>query len=446
MRLLALCAALTVGAGTSSSPTLRPLRVGIIGAGPAGLAQAVAIRKLVGEENVRVSVLDRSDQLRPALGGGVQLNSGAAVLSRLGLGAELKRIGQPIQRVRARTLESNSLLDLDLAGAIRQHPQAAESGMVDGAGDLLAFTVMRDALQELLAAQLPPGTLTFGRVLERVRPLAGGGVVADFAGGITEEFDLLIGADGVRSVVRAALADAAVLPLRDLAGPLYTGIRIAWGVAPAGLRPPGSEGELHQWFGPGVYCLTATYGGRDGLKYDQCVLVRADDASVRTSVNAEWSVSDIRESMVTELQRAGMPANVIDLARATERCFELGSYQHLPLCPWWGFDGRVVLVGDAAHAMPPFLGQGTNQAMQDAYTLAEELAAYQQGKTTLAAAVGSYASKRIVPTSQLALNSRMLGLVETALPDFARDAFFRFTSFTGIARKVFLDGAIPKIF
>jgi hypothetical protein len=50
-----------------------------------------------------------------------------------------------------------------------------------------------------------------------------------------------------------------------------------------------------------------------------------------------------------------------------------------------------------------------------------------------------------LPASRLALNSRVLGLVETALPEWARDNFFRFTGASGVARAVFLDGAIPKV-
>lgn len=419
-------------------------RVGIIGSGPAGLTQAIAIRKLVGEE-VEIAVIDKSDQLRPAIGGGVQLNSGAAVLSRLGLGAELKRIGQPVSRVHARTVGEATLLDLDLAGAIRQHPQAVESGLVDSQGDVLAYSVMRDALQEVLAAALPEGIITFGRELSTVRTAANGRLAAQFVDGSVEEFSLLIGADGIRSALRSELAGSA---LGGLAMPLYTGMRIRWGVAPAsGLRPPGSEGELHQWFGPGAYCLTATYGGRGSSKFEQVVLVSAE-AEERNSaaVNAGWSTSDVRDSMVRDLAAAGMPEHVLALAKGAERCFDLGSFQHIPFLPWCGLGGAAVLVGDAAHAMPPFLGQGTNQAIQDAYCLAQQLAAFQRGEQpTLASACGAYAAQRKMPTSRLALNSRVLGLVETALPELARDSFFRFTSATGIARTVFLDGAIPKV-
>ncbi|KAG8469248.1 hypothetical protein KFE25_007766 [Diacronema lutheri] len=427
-----------------AAPAGRLGRVGIIGAGPAGLAQAIAIRRLVGAD-VELVVIDKSDQLRPALGGGVQLNSGAAVLARLGLGAAVKRVGQPISRVHARTVDHTTLLDLDLAGAIRQHPRAAESGIVDRDGDVLAVTMMRDALQAMLASALPAGTIALERELVGARAARSGRVLASFADGSDDEFDLLIGADGIRSVLRGELARGA---LGGLAAPLYTGLRIRWGVAPAGLRPPNSQAELHQWFGPGAYCLTATYGGLAGEKFDQVVLVRAEPGTEgeRSGVNAGWSTSDVRESMVRDLTAAAMPEHVLELARRCERCFELGSYQHVPFTPWSGLGGAAVLVGDAAHAMPPFLGQGTNQAIQDAYCLALHLAAYQRGQVpSLADALGAYAAERQLPTARLALNSRVLGFVETSLPELARDSFFRFTSATGIARTVFLDGAIPKV-
>ena len=88
------------------------------------------------------------------------------------------------------------------------------------------------------------------------------GVNLVFDDGQSERFDLLVGADGLSSRVRdhveASHADGeggGVTP------PEYSGIRVQFGVVPAGgVRPEGASGEFHQWFGEGVYALTGSYG------------------------------------------------------------------------------------------------------------------------------------------------------------------------------------------
>ena len=127
MRLLAAAALLI-------HPSAPLQTVGIVGAGPAGLTLAVALNRAL--PDVAVTIFDRSDSCRPALGGGVQLNSGAAVLARLdpALGAAVAALGQPVRRVRSRTAGGDGLLDLDLAAAIRGNARARERGLVDADG------------------------------------------------------------------------------------------------------------------------------------------------------------------------------------------------------------------------------------------------------------------------------------------------------------------------
>ena len=167
MRLLAAAALLL-------HPTATLQTVGIVGAGPAGLTLAVALNRAL--PDVAVTIFDRSDSCRPALGGGVQLNSGAAVLARLdpALGAAVAALGQPVRRVRSRTASGDGLLDLDLAAAIRGDARARERGLVDADGGVRAYTIMRDALQATLRDALGSQTkLELGAAVKGIRAAAG---------------------------------------------------------------------------------------------------------------------------------------------------------------------------------------------------------------------------------------------------------------------------------
>ena len=63
--------------------------------------------------------------------------------------------------------------------------------------------------------------------------------------------------------------------------------------------------------------------------------------------NSNWDVCDVKDDCVRRLQAAGIPAEVVAVAEASERCFELGVYEHSATAPWLSKGGRAVLLGDA---------------------------------------------------------------------------------------------------
>ena len=172
---------------TLTAPAVKT--VGIVGGGPAGLALAVALEKLGSFE---VTIFDQSDSLRPALGGGVQLNSGAAVLARLSpsLGTALEALDSPVARVLSRTTDGATLLDLDLREAILGDARSQGLGLVAPGGDgVRAYTVMRDALQAVLRAECGPGTrFELGRKVTGCERRRGGGFDVLFEGGGSSAF------------------------------------------------------------------------------------------------------------------------------------------------------------------------------------------------------------------------------------------------------------------
>lgn len=429
-----------------------PRRVAIVGAGIGGLALAKALGELdTGVEEV--ILFDRRAELKPGIGGGIQINGGAAVLARLGLGEQMKASALPVRRILSRKSDGFQLLDIDVESLVKDEP-----ALVSADGTPQAFSIMRDALQRILVDALPGETLRLGQRLVSVNE-DDTGVNLVFEDGATERFDLVVGADGLSSRMREHVEGSyAESDSGGVTPPTYTGIRVQFGVVPAGsARPTGSEGEFHQWFGEGVYALTGSYGtgAADGATSDMMAVVFADPAASSNAPpeNSNWDVSDVRDDCVMRLERAGIPDEVVSVAKKCERCFELGVYEHDATAPWVSKGGRTVLLGDAAHAMAPFLGQGANQAIQDGYCLAERLADFRKGSlvSKLVGPLQSYTLLRRPPVTALQIESRLLGAMETAgggegtLPQFVRDAFFYGNGKLGVAGQVYLKGARPWV-
>lgn len=421
-------------------------RVAVIGAGPAGLAAALALRREAGLSDV--TVFERAPELRPNIGGGVQLHGGAALLDSLGAGFGVAR--QPLRRIRSRTADGDQLLELDLPELAGQFDQFTGSLRLTD-GDLASCTVMRDAMLEAVKAVLPDDSFRFGHPLTELRLLEEENAVecvfGEAGGGQPQTFDLVVACDGIKSIARGVVEGRS--SEEEVAPPSYTGLRLQFGVRRAGSRPEGCEEEAHQWFGDGVYALTATYGGIDGQRYEQVVAAFRDERP--TPENPDWDACRVRDDLLDRLRNSGQPEEVLRVAEGCERFFELGVYERSTLLGPW-HRGRLVLVGDAAHAMPPFLGQGANQAIQDAVCLARWLrtAGFSSGTTPeplVQGALLGYAAQRFLPVFIIANESNFLGQVETlpgAFGGFFRDSLFRFTGGTGIAGLVFLNGALVR--
>jgi 2-polyprenyl-6-methoxyphenol hydroxylase-like FAD-dependent oxidoreductase len=158
-----------------------------------------------------------------------------------------------------------------------------------------------------------------------------------------------------------------------------------------------------------------------------------------------------RSAALSALRTYEMPASVTTVAKNCDRFFDVGVRYHDPLDEWSDPLGVLVLAGDACHAMPPFLGQGANQALQDAWVLAEQLAAMRGGGKNTGeekkAALRRYESIRKPPTTAIMLSSRVIGFVETGsgLVSNVRDAAFGMLGKLGIAGKIFLKNAVPVL-
>jgi salicylate hydroxylase len=321
--------------------TEHTIRVAIVGGGIGGATAAIALAR----NGIEVTVLEQADEI-PAVGASFQLGPNALRLTdALGLLPALRQIGVRPEAVEFRRWDDGSLLlHTDLGEPMEAH---------FGAPQLDFF---RPDLHRLLADALPPGTLQLDSRVTAVEQ-DDDGVDVLLADGRRLRADVAVAADGIRSPIRGQLVGAD--------DPIFSGTVVYRGVVPREL-----VADVHPdlvnlyWLGP--YRHGVSYWISSGrLLAVNCAVQRA-----------EWS----RESWTLEAP-AEEALEAFDgwdpsLLARIERCGTLlrgAVFVRRPLVRW-SF-GRVVLLGDAAHAMEPFQAQGAAQAVEDSFVLAECLAA-----------------------------------------------------------------------
>jgi 2-polyprenyl-6-methoxyphenol hydroxylase-like FAD-dependent oxidoreductase len=375
--------------------------IAIIGGGIGGLAAAAFLRRA----GLRATVYEQAGRLGEVGAGVVVAPNAARLLRALGV--------LPVLQERA--------VPLEVGWEFRRW----QDGRVLSAEDLATrcaplygertYTAHRADLLEAVSRAVPQEDVRLGKRCVGLdgAGLDGAGLVGDgeryrlrFANGETAVADVVIGADGIHSMVRAALTEPAPAT--------YSGLCAFRALVPAGLAPAFARRPAQTlWLGPAHHLVH--YPVSAGRLVNLVAFAPAGGYTTES-----WTATATVEELLAEFD--GWDRRLTDLIRAAGTPGRWALLDRAPLT-WWS-RGTVTLLGDAAHPMFPFFGQGAAQAIEDAAVLARCLAA---APADPAAALARYQELRIPRTTRLQEVSHARAHVNH-LPDGpeqrARDASF----------------------
>lgn len=355
--------------------TLDANRILIVGSGIAGLSLELALRGGPCQVELAEKGTDSSQ-----LGAGLAVQPNAMrALRELGVAAAVERAGTLIRRFQYRDQDGALLCDVDLD---------------DLWGDVGPFVgITRAALH--VALQSGPSRIRHGRAATSVHQ-DNGQVLVTFEDRSSDHYDLVVGADGIYSAVRQSVFGQS--------GVSYSGQTVWRSIA---AQPPGPIAAVQFWLGRGRFFGLCPAG--KGITYGFGNIARKRHRD---------PVAGRKRRLAAEFAEFAAPVRDYIDAIGADADIHCAPIDWQPDVAWHG--GRVVLIGDAAHAMSPVMGQGGCMAVEDAAVLAEELGRHRDVRAALAA----FAARRAPRVDWVRAHSQTL-IELMRLPAEIRDAAFR---------------------
>lgn len=366
----------------------RDLRIAIAGAGLGGLTAAALLQRL----GFTVTVHEQATEFS-RIGAGIILSANAMkVLRRIGVEPALLRTG-----IRPAAFTSRDWLTG--ATTYEQRMDAAAEARF-GAPFL---NIHRADLHEILVAALAPGALRMGEKLAGLEE-RGTGVVLRFENGASAEADIVIGGDGIHSRLRALMFGAEP--------PTFTGRMAQRAIFPTERLGGMQLDDCSKWWGPDRHAMT------------YFMTAARDEVYVMASVPGDhWDGTDLSRPLPRDAFLASFEAAVPELRRIVAGAIHCAVW---PICDRPRDDrwhlGRAVLLGDACHAVRPYMAAGGASAMEDAAVLARCIAEFDGPEE----AFTHYAATRIPRVAEVQrislANSWMRGPTENLDWFFGHDA------------------------
>ncbi|MGE4124094.1 MAG: FAD-dependent monooxygenase [Pusillimonas sp.] len=347
-------------------------RIGISGAGIGGLTAAIALQKL-GKD---VVVYEQAKGFA-RVGADINLTPNAVrALDGLGIGDALRETAaRPTYRISRDGYTGEETSRIEMAQAAQDKYGAPQ------------LTLHRADLMHALENAVPAGTVQFSRRVASVAQRHGQ-VHITFEDGSTDVVDVLIGADGIHSSVRTALFGKEK--------PDFTGVVAYRAVVPAEkLSGIPNLDAFTKWWGsiPEVQIVTFP------LNLGKDIFIFATIPQEGWNLESWTAPGDVSE--FKSLYQDFHP-EALAVLNACDTVLKSALYVRDPLPRW--FEGRCVLMGDAAHPMMPFMAQGAGQAIEDGIVLARCLA--DTSYPSVDAALLAFQDSRLARTSQIQIGSR----------------------------------------
>ncbi len=307
----------------------------IIGGGIGGLTLALAFEKL----GIDYRIFERAPKINE-VGAGIWLAPNALqVFDWLGVLEEVQKKGNAIERIQLAQSDLRALSNMD------------QSWVVDRLG-FSTIAIHRAKLQKILFHAVPKEKIFLGKSLAFFEAIDENKLQLSFSDGTQYKTDSIVGADGIHSTIRKQLFPDSRLR--------YSGQTCWRGIADIELAPDYTHLAAELW-GPGIRIGFSSISERSvywfGVKSSKADQIDPEAKRKDKLLNLFSNFHPIAVSLIENTPNDHIIQNDI--------------WDLRPMKQW--YQGRVCLIGDAAHAMTPNMGQGAAQAIEDAYFLANQI-------------------------------------------------------------------------
>jgi 2-polyprenyl-6-methoxyphenol hydroxylase-like FAD-dependent oxidoreductase len=311
------------------------MKINIIGGGIGGLTTAIALQ----QKGFSVTIYEAAPVIRE-VGAGLWVAANAInIFERLGFADEIKNAGNQLESSMLADHKGKPMSKVDFKKIINSYGNGTT-------------TIHRARLQAILMSHVEKGSIEIGKRLKKIENTEGS-VKVHFEDGTISESDILIGSDGIHSVVREQIFGT--VPLRFSNQTCWRGI--------AKMRLENTKNAAELW------------GTKSGLRSSYSQI---NDEEVywyitkKEKEGTKKTTSEVKNYLVNLVSEFQSEIKNVLQNTDNEAIIQNDLSDLTPMSSW--HKGNIVLIGDAAHASTPNLGQGACQAIEDAYVLVECLA------------------------------------------------------------------------